>query len=341
MEVGCGIAINSFFHLRPAPDTRHPTRARIKDKFKDYFVKISVAAVVVTFNRKALLEKCLQAISGQSLPPDRIIIINNASTDGTQEMLVSNGWLARNNIELIHMPTNSGGAGGFAKGLEHAISTGADWAWMMDDDALPDSHALACLLNRELNKNNIYASTAVCGPKLSWPMVPEGENDSAIYFAEQVAEELVVDLVPFIGILVSNEVVRRIGLPDSGFFLVADDVEYSFRARKSGAKVVLVGSSRIEHPASERYSITLIHRRLDVLKLAPWKRYYEVRNRLLLQKYYFSPHLKFSNYVGWLLRLLLTLWHEPDRAKQFCAYAGGLIDGILERKGQRHMKWGL
>ena len=304
-------------------------------------MKISVAAVVVTYNRKTLLEKCLRAISGQTQPPDRIIIIDNASTDGTQEMLASGGWLIRNSVEIIQMSTNSGGAGGFSKGLDHAINTGADWAWMMDDDALPDSNALANLLNRELDANNIYASIAVDGTKLSWPMVPEGGRDSAIYVAEQIAEELAVDLVPFIGILVSKEVVGRIGLPDSEFFLVADDVEYSYRARKSGAKVLLAGSSRIEHPASERYSGSLIYRRVDVLKLAPWKRYYEVRNRLLLHKYYFSPRLGFSNYVGWLLRLTLTLWYEKERAKQFRAYVGGLIDGILERKGQRHMKWGL
>ena len=94
-----------------------------------------MTAAVVTYTWKALLERCLPAISAQTLPPDRIVIVDNASTDGTQEMLVANGWRARNEVKLINMPTNSGGASGFTKGLEHAIGTGAELAWMRDEDA--------------------------------------------------------------------------------------------------------------------------------------------------------------------------------------------------------------
>jgi GT2 family glycosyltransferase len=217
---------------------------------------------------------------------------------------------------------------------------GADWAWMMDDDAEPHENALETLLNRKLDTENIYASTAVSGDKLSWPMVPEGHAENCIYNANQVSEELRVDLVPFIGILVSKELVKKIGLPDEGLFLVADDIEYCLRARKSGAKVVLIGTSLINHPASDWYDISLFYRKLRVLRLAPWKRYYEVRNRFLLHKHD-QRRLSPKNYIGWLLRLAATLYHEQDRYRQFRAYLGGLIDGTKGRKGKRHAEWKL
>lgn len=301
----------------------------------------NVTAIIVTYNRKTLLLRCLAAIVNQTRRPDRIIIVDNASTDGTCELLKSDGWLQCQNFELLSLDDNTGGAGGFAEGLKHAVETGTEWAWMMDDDAVPHREALENLLNRKLNKGNIYASTAVSCSKLSWPMVPEGQPDSCIFLVSQVPDELIVELVPFIGVLVSKELVDQIGVPDKDFFLVADDVEYSLRARELGAKIILVGTSKITHPASEWYNISLIYRQLHVLKLSPWKRYYEIRNRFLLHKYHLRRRLGFQNYVGWLLRLIATLLHEKDRYGQLRAYVGGMIDGSLERKGRRHIRWGL
>lgn len=304
-------------------------------------MSISITAVVVTFNRKDLLNRCLSALARQTRRPNRVIVVDNASTDGTNEMLSANGWLNQENFVLVSLPTNLGGAGGFANGLEHAVKGNVDWVWMMDDDAAPHDNALESLINRKLYPRNIYASTAVSGDKLSWPMIPEGRADQCIYSAEHLPEELNVDLVPFIGILVSKKLVHKIGLPDEGFFLVADDVEYSFRARKAGAKIVLVSHSRVDHPASEWYSISLLYRNLDILKLVPWKRYYEVRNRFLLHKHHSHRRLNPQSYIGWFLRLTATLIHEGKRLDQLRAYIGGLIDGVKGRTGKRHQVWGL
>ncbi|MGA7149361.1 MAG: glycosyltransferase, partial [Microbacterium sp.] len=107
---------------------------------------MTVTAVVVTFNRLDLLRRLVAAL--REVPElDEILIIDNASTDGTGAWLVeasaSDGVLARS---LAH---NTGGAGGFAEGLSWAMERGADLAWLMDDDGLPDPDCLTRLLEHD------------------------------------------------------------------------------------------------------------------------------------------------------------------------------------------------
>jgi len=85
---------------------------------------LRVCAVVVTYNRKDLLVECLEALRRQTGPLDAIYIIDNASTDGTPELLRSRGYRDGAVIEnpldgseiiirYVRLPVNTGGAGGF------------------------------------------------------------------------------------------------------------------------------------------------------------------------------------------------------------------------------------
>ena len=301
-----------------------------------------ITTVIVTYNRKTLLIRCLTAVTAQTCKPDRIIIVNNASTDGTLDLLQSEGWLSRPDVIFISMGENTGGAGGFAAGLKYATETGANWVWMMDDDAEPHHDALEHLAARQLIPENIYGSVAVFDGKLSWPMMPfgGGKKDS-INTVEQLADEVDVKFIPFLGILISAAMVKRIGLPDAGFFLAADDVEYCTRARKAGAKIILIGNSRLNHPASERYRLWLPGFEFFSLKLPPWKRYYDVRNRLFIARAHYGLKLWYSTIPGSFFRLIATLWHEGNRWLQIKAFLAGMTDGLLGKKGKRHEKWGI
>lgn len=301
-----------------------------------------ITTIIVTYNRKALLMRCLAAVSNQTYKPNRILIIDNASADGTRELLQSEGWLSRPDVELLALGDNTGGAGGFSAGLKHATETGAEWVWMMDDDAEPHFDALANLLDRRLSPENLYGSVAVAGELLSWPMNPlRGKPEDTIYKVNELPTELEVQFIPFLGILVNAEMVKHIGLPDAGFFLAADDVEYCLRARKIGAKIILVSSSHIAHPASERYRFWLPGRPFYSLKIAPWKRYYDVRNRIFVARRYYGAKLWYSTIPGSFLRLFATLWHEDKRWQQIKAFYAGMIDGLLGRDGRRHETWGI
>src|SRR4051794_23254732 len=101
----------------------------------------SVAVVVVTYNRLALLKECIDALKHQSRKPETIIIVNNASTDGTTE------WLGTmKDIVVIDRALNEGSAGGFYFGMKYAADHDYDWIWVMDDDAAPQRNCLENML---------------------------------------------------------------------------------------------------------------------------------------------------------------------------------------------------
>jgi GT2 family glycosyltransferase len=89
-----------------------------------------VCAVVVTYNRRDLLRECLVSLQAQTHVPDTILVVNNASTDGTAQMLSAE--FAQ--LEVLTLAENVGGAGGFHAGMKWAYEQGYDWLWLMDDD---------------------------------------------------------------------------------------------------------------------------------------------------------------------------------------------------------------
>jgi len=108
--------------------------------------KETVAAVVVTYNRKHLLKECLDALLAQTRPIDAIIVMDNASTDGTPEFLEAQGYLTNPIIDYVRLSENTGGAGGFHYGVKRGYEQGFDWLWLMDDDVKPVNSTLAELV---------------------------------------------------------------------------------------------------------------------------------------------------------------------------------------------------
>ena len=133
----------------------------------------TIAAVVVTYNRKDLLGQCLDSLRGQSRPLDAIYILDNRSTDGTYESLRAADWIApaecrdheivettrpipvagspgrRLEVHYVRMPENTGGAGGFHEGMSRAAAAGFEWLWLMDDDLLTAPDALEALVRKK------------------------------------------------------------------------------------------------------------------------------------------------------------------------------------------------
>ncbi len=110
---------------------------------------MKIAAVVVTYNRINWLKKNIDALLSQTRIPDEIIVVDNASTDGTYDFLKN-----LSKVKFKRLEENIGGAGGFAYGLKCAIDDEADWVWMMDDDALPYKNALEALEYAILKNQN-------------------------------------------------------------------------------------------------------------------------------------------------------------------------------------------
>jgi rhamnopyranosyl-N-acetylglucosaminyl-diphospho-decaprenol beta-1,3/1,4-galactofuranosyltransferase len=301
---------------------------------------MKTATVIVTYNRLALLKESIKAHLSQTRLTDILLIVDNFSTDGTQDYLEK---LSREHdfVKILFLNANTGGAGGFHAALNHLVNNKeeVDWVWLMDDDAIPDSCALEKLIQNAGSSTNIYGSLPHTNHNCSWPNLNLDKKPlEKIEDFEKIEE---VTWVPFLGFYIHIGMIKKIGLPEKDFFLAADDVEYSLRARKHGAKIFIVRDSLLNHPCSESCKIFIGFRYLNNLRLAPWKRYYDTRNRLFVSKKYYGWRYFFHTIPASFLRLFATLAHEQDRLLQAKAFFAGLYDGITGRAGKRHDHWGL
>ncbi len=298
-----------------------------------------ITALVVSYNRKDLLVNCIDALFSQSSPPDRILIIDNRSTDGTRETLIRLGLLNKDNIECIRLSSNTGGAGGFCEGIKTICQKENQWLWLLDDDAVPDRFALENILQNQPDRLTVYGSAAVGNNKkldekelLCWPVQPRQEKNS-IELYEELATLTPVKNIPFLGFFIHSTLIRKVGLPDSSFFISGDDAEYCARIQCIGSDIILVKPSVIRHPLPQRTSIKILGKTIHSIRLSPWKRYYDVRNRLLIAGRYYGMRLWTETVPGTVVRWLTVMLTQQDRFNQCKAFAYGIRDGLRGRSG--------
>jgi rhamnopyranosyl-N-acetylglucosaminyl-diphospho-decaprenol beta-1,3/1,4-galactofuranosyltransferase len=212
-----------------------------------------IAAVVVTFNRLELLRRLVAALLDTD-DLDEVLVVDNASTDGTGEWLRS----AEAEHEGLHarlLTHNSGGAGGFHEGLRWAVERGADLVWLMDDDGLPEPGCLPTLLAHagDLDFWGPVVVDEQDPERLVFPIRLPGGTRVVHQMAEvrRAADDGLIRgiVIPFNGVLVTRALVERIGLPRAEFFIWGDDHEYRLRAERSGARVATVVGARVHHPS--------------------------------------------------------------------------------------------
>jgi len=281
-----------------------------------------IVAVVVTWNRAALLERILRAIEAQERRPDAVVVIDNASTDETPQLLSRLGGSLAVPLTVRRLASNTGGAGGFAAGMTAALDLGAELLWLMDDDGLPPPACLATLAP--------YAGTLdLLGPvvvaehdpsRLCFPIRLPG-TASVVTDLEQVARAaeaagVVQDVViPFNGVLATRRLVERIGLPREEFFIWGDDVEYLWRARRAGARVGTVVAASFSHPATDDLGTPMMLGRTTYNHSpSDLKHYCMVRNNVVNLREYVGP-------LGVAAFLVKTVWFylftrpRPDRLR--------------------------
>ncbi len=212
----------------------------------------SVCAALVTYNRKALLVEAIEAVLAQTHPVARLFVIDNASTDGTPEELRARGLLDRPEVVHVRMAENAGGAGGFARAVEVARDAGADWIWLLDDDAEPRPDALERALAAPPAGDP--ATVALAG-KVVYPGGQIDANQRGHFRRRLLALPATeyrpghypeLGFLSFVGSLVRSDVARRLDPPRADFFVWGDDVEYSFRLRRHGT-IRLVPESVVVH----------------------------------------------------------------------------------------------
>ena len=267
-----------------------------------------VAALIVTRNRRGLLEECLEAVGGQSHPIQTIVVVDNASDDGTADFLKSR---QQSGLIIERLEENTGGAGGFAHGIEIAARLPVDFIWLMDDDCIPTPTALERLVSSAATLDEAgHGYSFLCSRVIdtarvacNHPVPSQALNASGWpRWADLADKDLVlVDECTFVSVAVPVNRVREVGLPFREMFIWGDDTEYTRRLSRQ-APGVFVGASEVLHKRLLRGELS-IHNDEAEGRLPFYQFYY--RNRVYVYRTYF-PRWRF-------LALLLQYFWEVAR----------------------------
>ncbi len=294
----------------------------------------TVAVVVVTYNRADLLRSMLEGLGRLERPADAVIVVDNASTDHTAEVLGSSSLPG---LQVVRSEENLGGAGGFHLGVRTAYEQGFDRIWLMDDDVVPHPTCLGVLMSydqdclmavREDTRGRLVEKAAtrfdLTNPLAIRPKT--GMVETAYGSREAMPELVEVENVAFEGFMVRRGIVERIGLPDPSFFIFYDDVDFALRARRAGARIWAVRDA-------------VLVRQLDFDQqhdLSGWKGYYMYRNL-------FAVHFRYGENAlvrakPWLIALVVALL-SPLRSGREGRWseARNVIRALRAARGMRHL----
>lgn len=280
-----------------------------------------VCALVLTYNRKQLVGKTIAALASQSVALEKIFVINNACTDGTERVLAETmKKYPKGLIEVVTLKENLGASGGFSEGMKYFLKhSRAGWLWMMDDDAVPEKRALEKFQyyyrqqpEKKRKKIGILQNERVLDSKtfreLKIPL--EAVREKRIFRAT------------FEGYCVKREVMKTIGFPRAEFFIYSDDIEYTWRVIGGGYRVYRVLGSLINH--RDWAKLDKVRRGLIAKpNIAPWKLYYRFRNVFLVCEK--QPVFRF--FLRIFLSLDMLLWAFIKKENAYFAKLG-IADGV-------------
>ncbi|MFD0898433.1 glycosyltransferase family 2 protein [Loigolactobacillus binensis] len=199
-----------------------------------------VTAVIVTYNRLALLKESIAAVLAQTYAVTKLLVINNHSTDETQAYLAT---LDDPRLQVFNLSENLGGAGGFTLGLQRSFNeTPSDLVWLMDDDTIPETDTLLELVKaaQQLNGQFSFLSSNIRLLDGRPNNVPETTKN---WSAKSAAGLIQLQSGSFVSLLVARSAVMAVGLSIPEFFIWFDDIEFTRRlSRYAPAYMVLAAN---------------------------------------------------------------------------------------------------
>ncbi len=292
-----------------------------------------VLAAIVTHNRLELLKRCIHNVCVQTLQPD-ILVINNSSTDGTEEYLI------KEKIDYITQP-NGGSSAGWWRSIKEASERNYDYVWLMDDDGFPKENALELLVTQMNDTTSCISSVVVKENKPSefvFGIPVLNKNGNPVLLAakrkyndfSEVPEG--IEKYPFAhlfnGALLNLSLVKEIGNINKDYFLYGDEVDYFCRLRKVGKVYSLMNALHYHPDVSQR--------KIDKVRV-----YYFIRNTLILNKKYFdhsSSRNFFTIVITWVRifkrhGLLISLGYIFGTNSKYIYH--GIVDGIQQNFTKR------
>ncbi len=272
-----------------------------------------VAAVIVTYNDVGMLRDLLEDLCAQSRPVDEIVVVDNASSDGTEHEVRTN-YPA---VKYVWLSENTGSAGGYCEGIRIASAT-ADLVWTLDDDVRLEPGALEFLLR---GLETLQPSARVGAVRCV------GERHGSSLPTE-------LEIVPWRGTLFPMDAIRAAGLPKKEYFLYGEDLEYSLRLKRLGFVFFWIPASRCAERRQDKTRFALFGRPGGAYTTA-FRLYYAFRNEVSIYLAY-RRFLRLFRTLLYALKVTTYLCtvERAESGHKIMAIARGVGDGFSHRLGK-------
>lgn len=213
-----------------------------------------VYSVIVAYNDIGDFKNLLKNIGSQSFKCTKIIVIDNSDEYNKDYIKSECSQFAQNyNIQIDYYKSkrNLGSALGFSLGMQLSINENAEWVWLHDQDGYPDMDCLLKLIECSRNEKNDVIAPAVYDMNNNYLDYFRCNNN---YFfngigAENKKRKNLIDVFGTAGVLISIDVMKKIGVYDGeNFFVGYEDIEYSFRCLANECKILLLNDAIYRHP---------------------------------------------------------------------------------------------
>ena len=274
----------------------------------------TVVAVIVTYNNSAMLQSLLGDIASQSRPPDRVIVVDNASSDGTQEAIKTQFPA----IDYIRMPENAGSAGGYHHGMKAALDM-SHYIWTLDDDVRLYPDTLDELLkgfDHQKQKCKLGAVRSV------------GENHLEHHPTR-------LHIIPWRGTLFSSEAVSEVSPPLSEYFLYGEDLDFSLRLARKGYQCFWIPSSLCLEIRTTGNIKTRLFSHTTKMYSSPFRLYYAFRNETAIYLKY-GAFIPFCRTILYSIKVTLfcLIFGGKGKREKIRAILKGISDGLGGRLGK-------
>lgn len=208
-----------------------------------------VSCVVLNWNGWADTLECLGSLKECAYSHLTIIVVDNGSTDDSVGRIKA----AYPDILLLESENNLGFSGGNNIGIRRALDTGADYIWLLNNDARPAPDALCALVTKAVSDKSIGAVASICyyadAPSTVQAWAGSRVNLWIGYggLCTEPHKDDWFDSLNGTSMLVSRAAIEHVGLLDEGFFLYWEDTEFCLRLRERGWRIAAAPGSRVLH----------------------------------------------------------------------------------------------
>lgn len=288
--------------------------------------------IILNHNQAADTIVSIESVEKQRVDGVRVktLIIDNGSTDSSLRKIkgLKKGF---SNLTVLENYRNLGFAEGVNRGIEYALKKEADYIFLLNNDALLGSRALAKLVDRARKRKK----AGIIGPKIYYYQskikriwFAGGKIDRRRFTAGHIGyqeedigrydKETETDYVTGAAMLIKRSVFEKIGLFDPSYFLYYEDVDFCLRANAEGFRLIY-------------YPKAVVYHKISVFHKDPFYCYYMTRNHFL----FLEKHAPLFIKIREILRLPITLLEiaaEKPEIKKFRIY--GLMDYFKRQFGK-------